>query len=149
MVSVAYIQTLVSIRKDSTYRLPNMFKLCININSNKCICRGGLSDLGACFKMLLRVCLNRNPLKHSKVCPLCLCQQHLVYTEYTKQPQLVRAWILQGVESIPQGCWPMLTPMLPTVLSSWLDVRWVVDHSNQIKLYLSHAPNTTSVDFTM
>uniref|UniRef100_A0A8C7DTI1 Ig-like domain-containing protein n=1 Tax=Oncorhynchus kisutch TaxID=8019 RepID=A0A8C7DTI1_ONCKI len=34
-----------------------------------------------------------------------------------------------GVESIPQGCWPMLTPMLPTVVSSWLDVLWVVDHS--------------------
>ena len=23
----------------------------------------------------------------------------------------------------------MLTPMLPTVVSSWLDVPWVVDHS--------------------
>ena len=36
---------------------------------------------------------------------------------------------LQGVESVPQGCWSMLTPMLPTVVSSWLDVLWVVDHS--------------------
>jgi hypothetical protein len=36
---------------------------------------------------------------------------------------------LQGVESVPQECWPMLTPMLPTVVSSWLDVLWLVDHS--------------------
>ena len=36
---------------------------------------------------------------------------------------------LHRVPSIPQGCWPMLTPMLPTVVSSWLDVIWVVDHS--------------------
>ena len=36
---------------------------------------------------------------------------------------------LQGVESLPQGFWPMLTPMLPTVVSSWLDVLWLVDHS--------------------
>ena len=26
------------------------------------------------------------------------------------------------------GCWSMLTPMLTTVVSSWLDVLWVVDH---------------------
>ena len=36
---------------------------------------------------------------------------------------------LQGVESVPQGCWPILTPMLPTVVSSWLNVLCVVDHS--------------------
>ena len=65
----------------------------------------------------------------------------LIYTECTKheehlpnfelrsrlpseQPQFVRGWTLQGVESVPQGCWPMLTPMLPTVVSSWM-----VDHS--------------------
>ncbi|XP_064796889.1 glucosidase 2 subunit beta-like isoform X3 [Oncorhynchus masou masou] len=36
-------------------------------------------------------------------------------------------WTLQGVESVPQGCWLMLTPMLLTVVSSWLDVLWVVD----------------------
>ena len=46
-----------------------------------------------------------------------------------EQPQFIGAWTLQGVESIPQGCWPMLTLMLPTVVSSWLDVLWVVDHS--------------------
>jgi hypothetical protein len=36
---------------------------------------------------------------------------------------------LHKVSSIPQWCWPMLTPMLPTVASSWLGVLWVVDHS--------------------
>ncbi|XP_045557405.1 pulmonary surfactant-associated protein A isoform X2 [Salmo salar] len=46
-----------------------------------------------------------------------------------EQPQFIGAWTLQGVESVPQGCWAMLTPMLPTVVSSWLDVLWVVDHS--------------------
>ena len=46
----------------------------------------------------------------------------------SEQPQSVGAWTLQGVKSIPQGCWPMLTPMLPTVVSSWLDVLRVVDH---------------------
>uniref|UniRef100_A0AAZ3R5U2 Calpain 1, (mu/I) large subunit a n=1 Tax=Oncorhynchus tshawytscha TaxID=74940 RepID=A0AAZ3R5U2_ONCTS len=30
--------------------------------------------------------------------------------------------LLYGVESVPQGCWPMLTPMFPTVVSSCLDV---------------------------
>ncbi|XP_038852204.1 polyadenylate-binding protein-interacting protein 2B-like isoform X3 [Salvelinus namaycush] len=28
----------------------------------------------------------------------------------------VGAWTLQGVKSVPQGYWPILTPMLPTVL---------------------------------
>ena len=32
------------------------------------------------------------------------------------------AWILQGDKSVPQGCWPMLIPMFPTVVSSWLYV---------------------------
>ena len=47
----------------------------------------------------------------------------------SERPQFIRAWTLQGVESIPQGCWLMLTSMLPTVVSSWLDVLWVLDHS--------------------
>ena len=47
----------------------------------------------------------------------------------SKQPQFAGAWTLQGVESVSQGCWPMLTPLLPTVVSSWLDFLWVVDHS--------------------
>ena len=47
----------------------------------------------------------------------------------SEQPHFKGAWTLQGVESVPQGCWPVLTPMLPIVLSSWLDVLWVVDHS--------------------
>ena len=60
--------------------------------------------------------------------------EHLHYIELlpllpSEQPQFFGAWTLQGVESVPQGCWPMLTPMLPTVVSSWLDVLWVVDHS--------------------
>ena len=29
----------------------------------------------------------------------------------------------------PKGCWPMLTPMLPTIVSSWLDIFLVADHS--------------------
>ena len=32
----------------------------------------------------------------------------------SEQPQFVVAWTLQGVKSLPQGCWPMLTPMLLT-----------------------------------
>ena len=28
--------------------------------------------------------------------------------------------------SIPQWCWPMLTPMLPTIVSSWLDVLFLI-----------------------
>ena len=47
----------------------------------------------------------------------------------SEQSPFVRAWTLQGVESVPQGCWPMLTPMLHRVVSSWLDVLWEVDHS--------------------
>ncbi|XP_064876158.1 grainyhead-like transcription factor 2b isoform X2 [Oncorhynchus nerka] len=38
-------------------------------------------------------------------------------------------WTLQSVESVTQGPWTMLTPMPPTVVSSWLDVLWVVEHS--------------------
>ena len=48
--------------------------------------------------------------------------------------QIVEDGTLQGVESVPQGCWPILTPMLPTVVSSCLDVLWVVDHSSHGKL---------------
>jgi hypothetical protein len=47
----------------------------------------------------------------------------------SEQTQFIGAWTLQGVQSISQGCWPMLTPMLPAVVSSWLDVLWMVDHS--------------------
>jgi hypothetical protein len=47
----------------------------------------------------------------------------------SEQPRLVRPRTLQCVESFPQECWPMLTPMLPTVVSTCLDVLWVVDHS--------------------
>jgi hypothetical protein len=30
----------------------------------------------------------------------------------SEKPQFVEAWTLQSVESVPQGCRPMLTPML-------------------------------------
>ena len=46
----------------------------------------------------------------------------------SEQLHFIVAWTLQGVESIPQGCWPMLTPMISTVVSSWLVVLWMVDH---------------------
>ena len=36
---------------------------------------------------------------------------------------------LYKVSSIPQGCWPMLTSVLPTVVASSLDILWVVDYS--------------------
>ena len=38
-------------------------------------------------------------------------------------------WTLQGVESVPQGFWLMLITMLSSVVSSWLDLLRVVDHS--------------------
>ncbi|CDQ73421.1 unnamed protein product [Oncorhynchus mykiss] len=43
---------------------------------------------------------------------------------------------LYEVSSIPQGCWPMLTPMLPTVVSNWLAVLWVI---SQITLIWDHS----------
>jgi hypothetical protein len=43
-------------------------------------------------------------------------------TPFCPQPQFVRARTLHGVESVPQGCWPMLTPILPTVVSGCLNV---------------------------
>ena len=55
----------------------------------------------------------------------------------SEQPQFFRAWTLQGVESLPQGCWPLLTPMLLTVVWSWLDVFWEVDHLDTHRKQLS------------
>jgi hypothetical protein len=46
-----------------------------------------------------------------------------------RRASICRAWTLQGVESVPQGCWSMITPMLPTIVSSLLHLLWVVDHS--------------------
>uniref|UniRef100_A0A4W5PMM3 Uncharacterized protein n=1 Tax=Hucho hucho TaxID=62062 RepID=A0A4W5PMM3_9TELE len=43
-----------------------------------------------------------------------------IYLPEDRRPKFICK--LNGVESVPQGCWPMLTPMLPTVMSSWLDV---------------------------
>ena len=48
---------------------------------------------------------------------------------FSEQPQFAGAWTLQCVASVSPGCWHMLTQMLATVVSSWLDVFWVVDHS--------------------
>jgi hypothetical protein len=70
----------------------------------------------------------------------------------SEQPLFVRPWTLQGVESIQQGCWPMLTPMLPAVVSSWLDVLWdTVEHEKQ-RCSSSHklvrlAPTTSGVKY--
>ncbi|KAM9407566.1 polyadenylate-binding protein-interacting protein 2-like isoform 1-T1 [Salvelinus alpinus] len=36
----------------------------------------------------------------------------------------VGAWTLQGVESVPQGYWPILTPMLPTVQVGSMYFGW-------------------------
>ena len=46
-----------------------------------------------------------------------------------KETQFVGVWILQGVKIIPQGWWQVLTPTFLWVVSSWLDVLWVGDHS--------------------
>ena len=78
--------------------------------------------------------------------PSCLNAVNLVYVNFSletletpnielhpllpsEQPQFIEARTLQGVENIPQGCWPMLTPIRPTIVSNWLNVLWVVDHS--------------------
>jgi hypothetical protein len=58
----------------------------------------------------------------------------------SKQPQFVRAWTL-FVKSVPQGCSPILTPMLPTVVGSWLDVLWVGDRSWYTQKTVEHEKN--------
>ena len=45
------------------------------------------------------------------------CTKHLPNIELhpllpSEQPQFVRAWTLRGVESVPQGCWPMSTSIV-------------------------------------
>ena len=65
-------------------------------------------------------------IPHIRNIYLILSCTHLSTSE---KPEFVGTWNLQGVEGVPQGCWPMLTTMLPTVVSSWLYVLWVVDHS--------------------
>jgi hypothetical protein len=49
-----------------------------------------------------------------------------VYLLPSDQLQLIKAWVLQGVESIPQGCWPMLTPMLTPLFCQvdWMSFGW-------------------------
>ena len=66
----------------------------------------------------------------------------------SEQSQFVGAWTIQGVESTRQGCWLMLTPMLPTVVSSWLYVLWVVDHSWYTKETVEHEKPSSVVVLT-
>jgi hypothetical protein len=40
----------------------------------------------------------------------------LILCTPSPQPEYVVAWTLQGVERIPQGCWPMSTPIILTVV---------------------------------
>ena len=112
---------------------------------------------------------HRKKYKRNRKCPVFNDYIYWVYKTFLilsctpspllpwEQPQSIRAWTLQGVESIPQGCWSMLTPMLPTDVSSWLDVLWVVDHSwytqetqlsqgLKILLYLVSSTSSTLID---
>jgi hypothetical protein len=41
----------------------------------------------------------------------------------SEQSQFVKAWTLQHVEMFHRDAGPMLNPMLPTVVSSWLDTH--------------------------
>ena len=66
---------------------------------------------------------------HDSSHPIIYTSLYIHWVYKTLGTPFVGAWILQGVERVPQGCWLMLTPILPTVVSSWLDVLWVVDHS--------------------
>ena len=42
--------------------------------------------------------------------------------------RFVAAWTLQGIKSIPQGCWPMLTPkLLQSCQLDWMSFgRWTI-----------------------
>ena len=39
---------------------------------------------------------------------------------------------------VPRRYWPMLTPILPTDWSCWLDVHWVVDHCSYTRETVEH-----------
>ena len=62
--------------------------------------------------------------QYARVCERTECTKHkghLTNIELhpllpPEQPQFIGVWTLQGGESVPQGCWPMLTPMLLTVV---------------------------------
>jgi hypothetical protein len=64
-----------------------------------------------------------------------------------EQLQLVGVWTLQGVESVPQGCWPIWTPLLPTVVPTWLNVLWVVDHSWYTRETVEHDKSSSVAVF--
>jgi hypothetical protein len=59
---------------------------------------------------------------------------HVVWLS-VRSDTVISDGVKSSVKSIPQGSWPMFTPMLPTVVWSWLDVLWVVDHSYFLLLY--------------
>ena len=68
--------------------------------------------------------------KTEEVCALLMKERTLSIPNIrntTPHFALRTASIRQGMDykSVPQGCWPML----PTVVSSSMDVLWVVDHS--------------------
>ena len=65
----------------------------------------------------------------------------------SEEPQFIVAWTLQCVKSVPQGCTGMLTPMLPTVVSSWLDDLWVVDHSLYTQETVKEKKNPAMLQF--
>jgi hypothetical protein len=85
-------------------------------------------------------------LAWKRTLPKQLNQYRHIYTDCTNHSEHG----LQGVESIPQRCWPMLTPKLATVVSRWLDVFWIMDNFcisplfNQVtKIKHSSATQTT------
>ena len=62
-----------------------------------------------------------------------MCQHNAIIHRVCKKEHFpsikLHPLLRQGVESVPQGCWSMLTSILSPVVSSWLDILWVVDHS--------------------
>jgi hypothetical protein len=64
-------------------------------------------------------CIHTDSTQHFENLPNIELQSPLLLSE---QPQFVGVWTLLGVKRFP--CWPILTPMLPTVVKHWL-----VDHS--------------------
>ena len=66
------------------------------------------------FSQYIFVTINTDCTKHLEHFPNIELHPFLP----SEQSQNVGAWTLQGVKSVPQRCWPMLTLMLPTVVSS-------------------------------
>jgi hypothetical protein len=87
-----------------------------NTFATKCGKRYGVWILSECT--VYPMCLYAECTKHWEHFPNIELQ--LFYSQNSLS--LSGHWTLQGVKSIPQGWWPMLTTMLLTVVSSWLDV---------------------------